>query len=166
MDDSARLTAAAFESGYADLGSLIAWADQQIERLSAPPLWIIDVSLARTDQEARAALDAGWNQRHKDASREGPDPPDEVALYLGFLYLRFERGDFSMARLLELAGEYTGARNGRFYCETFYHLWNEIDRGGPTIPNPRPLADRVSEVFAPMATVAARYPQLTTQSSE
>ena len=90
----------------------------------------------------------------------GPTRPGSEAyddLYLGLLHLRFQRGDLSMAEILNLAGRYADSRGCGIPCEEFYLLLNEIDGGGPTIPSDRALAERVAELFAPMEEMAHRH---------
>ena len=57
---------------------------------------------------------------------------DESRIYLGCLYLAFERGALSMERLLHEAGDFTDPPSDDVPgCETFYLLLNEIDGGAP-----------------------------------
>jgi hypothetical protein len=95
-----------------------------------------------------------WDRRMESIGPIRPGDERYDDLYVGFLYLRFERGDLSMAELLNLAGQYSDCSGCEIPCEEFYLLLNQIDGGGPTIPSDRPLPDRVAELFAPMAELA------------
>jgi hypothetical protein len=83
------------------------------------------------------------------------------------LYLRFERGDLTMLDLLMWSGRRADASSFRIDCSEFYVLANEIDGGGPTFPSDRPLAERVAELFAPLAESAQRaWTTLNDETSE
>jgi hypothetical protein len=151
MDELLLAWTAAIESGFARPAEWVAWADRQIERLDKPPVWVIDLSLAHSVKDALALT---WPA----SGRVAPvlwECLDWTGLYLGFLFLRFERGDLGMLDLLTQAGRKADAANYRIDCESFYLLANEIDGGGLTGPSDSPLASRVVEVFRPLA-VAAR----------
>jgi hypothetical protein len=140
----------AVEAGVVPLEKLVAWADGQIARLPQPPPWLIELSLARNLEGVRRA---------ERAAGERAEAPDAGQLYLGFLYLAHESGRLPMAKLLLEAGRFADGRGHESAipeCEAFYLLLNEIDGGGPTLPEEGPLDDRVSELFAPMAAKARR----------
>jgi hypothetical protein len=139
------------EAGLLPLPRLVAWADEQILRLSEPPLWLIELSLATDEAGLRRARERVPRTSVPLAGRT----VDESRNYLGCLYLAFERGLLTMARLLREAGDFTDPPSGDVPgCETFYLLLNEIDRRGPTRRGKGPLADRVRDLFAPMAREA------------
>jgi hypothetical protein len=157
MEASLWVWAVALESGYISLSDIVAWADRQVLHVSSPPSWIIDLCLARTPEDAQGLLMAAW---YRYLESPGPTRPGSEAyddLYMGFLYLRFQRGDLSMAEMLNLAGRYSDSRGCGIPCEDFFLLLNEIDGGGPTIPSDRPLSERVAELFAPMEETARRH---------
>ena len=131
---------------------LVAWADEQILRLNEPPLWLIELSLATDEaglRRARARVPIGFEAYTGSTF-------DEVRVHLGCLYLAFDKGRLLIDKLLAEAGQFADCRcsNNTPPCEAFYLLLNEIDGGGPTMPDKRPLADRVCELFAPMAREA------------
>ena len=141
---------AAIESGFAQPAEWVAWADRQVARLDEPPGWVLDLSLAHSVAEARSVL---WPA----CGRVVPElwqHLDWTGLYLGFVFLRFERGELNMLDLLIQAGRKADAASFRIDCETFYLLANELDGRGPTVPSNRPLAQRVAEVFGPLAEAA------------
>jgi hypothetical protein len=150
MDESLLAWTAAIESGFARPAEWVAWADRQIVRLDEPPVWLLDLSLADSANDALTAL---WPARSRVAQVFW-DRLDWTGLYLGFLFLRFERGDLGMLDLLIQAGQKADCANYRIECGTFFLLANEIDGGGPTRPNNRPLTQRVGEVFSPLAEAA------------
>jgi hypothetical protein len=152
---------AALNSGYLSLADFVAWADQQVLQMDTPPDWLLEICLAKTEQEALGAFWTEWSRYVETVGQEWPDPAIHDDLYMGFLRLRFERGDITMAELLELAGRYSDAREYRICCETFYYMLNEIDGGGPTIPSNEPLEDRAARLFAPMAAMARQVEKLT-----
>ena len=142
----------AVEAGLLPLHRLVEWADEQIAELPAPPLWLIEMSLAR-------GVDGLYRAKEKVPEHAAPaagENFDRHEIYLGCLYLAYEAGRLPMGRMLWEAGDYADGQGGHGIpdCETFYLLLNEIDGGGPTMPSARPLADRVRELFAPMAEQA------------
>lgn len=156
MEENLWLLATAVEIEYVSLTDLVAWADRQVLRLESPPSWLLDLSLARTKEDAWGLLLLAWDRHMESVGTSLPGFEEHDNLRVGFLYLRFERGDLSMAELLTLAGQYGDAPGCEVPCESFYLLLNEID-GGPTLPSDRPLDERVSELFAPMAQRARQY---------
>jgi hypothetical protein len=157
MEEAIPVWTAALESRFLSLSSLVRWADAEIMRRDELPNWLMDVSLSRSPEDALAALSEGWI---KYVESTGSDPyrsRERGQLHLGFLYLRFDRGGLSMAELLRLAGEEADGGDCGIDCEAFYLLLNEIDGRGPVIPSRRPLAERVTERFAPFAEMARRH---------
>jgi hypothetical protein len=99
----------------------------------------------------------GWRQRVEVGGSTGRLHERAGPLYLGFLFLRHERGDLGMAERLKLAGQWSDVTECEIDCEAFDLPLNETDDGGPMIPSHRPLADRVNDVFAPFAQVARQH---------
>jgi hypothetical protein len=157
LEESLWVWAAALSGEYISLSDLVVWADRQVLRLEPSPSWLLDLCLARTKDDALSLLLVAWDRHMESAGTIRPGSEKHDDLFLGFLYLRFERGDLSMAELLNIAGRYSDGSGCELPCEAFYILLNEIDGGGPTIPSDRPLPDRVVELFAPMAELARQY---------
>jgi hypothetical protein len=100
-------------------------------------------------------LRRAWARVPDDAAPLGVAALDPSRIYLGCLYLDFERGLRTMRRLLQEAGDFTDPPSGDVPgCETFYLLLNEIDGRGPTRPGSGPLGERVRDLFAPMVREA------------
>lgn len=154
MEENLWILAAAVSSGYLCVTDVVAWADQQILQIDSPPGWLLDLCLVKNQDEAVGTLLMEWNRYMEMVAHEWPEPEIHGDLLMGFLYLRFERGDLTMAELLRLAGEYADAPGYRIDCETFYYMLNEIDGGGPTIPSEESLDARVASLFAPMSALA------------
>ena len=152
MEQSLFVWWAAVDSGFASESQWVAWADQQILRLDAPTLWILDLSLVHTVREAQEVFGQSWAKMW--VSPEKMEPVKDLCM--GFTYLRYERQEISLLDLLLEAGGRADCYGFRINCETFYLMANEIDGGGPTIANDRPLLDRTVELFAPMADRARR----------
>jgi len=142
----------AIDAGLLRVEKLVAWADEQIAQMDKPSLWLIELSCARNAEGVRRARASvpGY------AARDPSDEFDERLIYLGSLYLAYETGRLPMDKLLLEAGRFADGRSGGGVpeCEAFYYLLNEIDGGGPTRQSDRPLADRVQDLFAPMASQA------------
>lgn len=118
-------------------------------RLSEPPLWLIELSLA-TDCNG---LERARNTVPERASRE---TFNQRRIHMGFLYLAFENGRLPMEQLLLEAGQFADDCGSTSLpeCEAFFLLLNELDGGGPIVPSNRPLAERVRDLFAPMTAEA------------
>lgn len=151
MEDDLPVLAAALQAGYLLLAAVERWADEHILRLDQPPGWLLDLSLTKSVDDAVGLLGRGWSESGTAAGGAG----QSARLYLGFLYLLWERGGLPLAELLNRAGQHADTTECGVDCSAFYLLLNEIDGGGPTIPSSRPLADRVAERFAPFAPFAA-----------
>ena len=156
MTDQLWALAVAMDSEYLSLSDFVAWADREVLRLESPPPWLLDTCIAKTKEEAINPMLLAWERHLGSARHARPDEVSRHRLYLGFLYLRYERGDLPMAELLRTAGRHSDGSDCGIDCEAFYLLLNEIDGGGPTRPDDRPLTDRVTELFAPMAESARR----------
>ena len=129
------------------------WATARLDTLTRIPSWFSDLCWCVTKDETLGALWDGIHAQHSAVADKGlPQPesgPAPVALYFGFLYLRFERGDINAATLLDDAGDRADASGwSQPECETFYMLLNEIDGGGPTQPAPDPLITRIERLFS------------------
>lgn len=143
------------EAGYCSLSDVTQWADEQITARDHPPDWLLDLSLASSLEEAARLLRCGSEQ---ELCSPGDVYPSQRwgELYLGFLFLRYERGELVLAELLKLAGQKSDGTECGIDWSAFYLLLNEIDGGGPVTPSDRPLSDRVREVFIPFAGLAQK----------
>jgi hypothetical protein len=130
------------------------WADAQILRLDDPPGWLCDLSLALTAEQVQTAIDQSWAELGWRGSEDPFQNLDRTGLSLGLLFLRFLRGDLDLAALLRRAAERVDASNYRIDCSTFCMLFNEMEGRGSVFPSSRPLADRVTELFAPFTEYA------------
>lgn len=148
---------AALASEYTPLSHFAAWADAKILADAHQPRWVLDVSLANDADQVQRILRNEWSRLSEFAANQVSDLTEPGSLHLGFLYLRFADGRMSMWELLDRGGRYTdcqGYGTVNEPCEAFFLLLNEIDGGGPTFPDGRPLAERVTELFAPYAADA------------
>jgi hypothetical protein len=149
LDESLLIWKVALESGYIRSSVWVDWADNKIIELDSPPFWLIEMSVVDTVEKATLLLwkysrqiqQATWNRIECDE------------LYLGFLYLRFERGDLKLGELLMLAGEFADRINYKIDCSVFFLLFHEIDSGNLTSTI---LKEQVGELFTPMVELA-RY---------
>lgn len=63
------------------------WADSWIQAATAPAVWVMDLSLVLTLDEAEAAIRRTFGERSVLL-------PDDIAnLMIGMLYIRFQQGD-------------------------------------------------------------------------
>lgn len=149
---------AAIESGYLSSTDWQHWAEQQMLRSESVPSLLVDLYDANTPDEAIGALYSYWFRLYESSSHNQQHLEfNEIDLVFGFMYLRFERGDISMATLLSEAGRKADAENySNPDCESFYLLLNEIDGGGPIMPSTIPIIERFKELFAPKAEIARK----------
>jgi hypothetical protein len=154
MEEDLWIYAAALTSGYLSLSDLVAWSELRVRRLQSPPRWLLDLCSSKTQNEAidtlldvcdrcKVAVDQTW--------------PTHDDLHLGFLFLRFERGDVTLAELLKASGQYADSSGCDIECEVFYLMLNEIDGGGPTISSDKPLEERVASLYRQKADLARHY---------
>ena len=147
IDEALLVWSAALESGYVCSALWVDWAYAEILRLASPPFWLLELSSTHTGDEALTVIQQhGCSQLPQDIWNR----INYTGLYLGFLYLRFERGELKMEELLYLSGQTADRARCELDCEAFYLLLNEIDGGGPIVPSDRPLLERVAELYAPM----------------
>jgi hypothetical protein len=157
MEEDLWIYAAALTSGYLSLSDLIAWSELRVLRFQSPPRWLLDLCSSKTQNEALGTLlDVCY--RCKEAVRQDcPAHDTHDNLHLGFLFLRFERGDLTLAELLKMSGHYADSSGCDIECEVFYVMLNEIDGLGPTISSDEPLEKRVASLFRDKAALARHY---------
>ena len=90
-----------------------------------------------------------------DAASEGTHVIEGM-LIVGFLFLRYERNEFTQRELLLAAGSRADGMNCGCDCEEFYQLLNELDGQRAAASVGRPWAERFDELFAPFAELARR----------
>jgi len=117
----AQLLALAIEAGCLTFREYIPWADDIIARLDHPPAWICELS---TTKYRPHALRVVRDFVHSEPFEEIKDATED---YLGFLWIRYERGEVSWATFLDEAGQYSDAANGAIECEYFYSMLNELE---------------------------------------
>jgi hypothetical protein len=150
LDESLLIWKVALESGYVRSPVWVDWAEKKIIELDSPPLWLLEMSLIDTAKKASILLWKYSRQIHQDTwncieCRE---------LYLGFLYLQFERGNLKLEELLILAGQFADRINYEIDCSVFFLLFHEIDSGNLTS---NILEEKVGELFKPMVKSARYY---------
>ena len=150
LDESLLIWKIALESGYVHSSIWVDWADKQIIELDAPPLWLLEISLVTTVEKASILL---WKYS-RQINQVTWNRIECTELYLGFLYLRFKRGDLDLEELLMLAGQFADRINYKIDCSVFFSLLNEIDSIDLTITI---LKERVEKIFEPMVKLAQYY---------
>jgi hypothetical protein len=150
LDESLLIWKVALESGYIRSSVWVDWADNQILELDSPPFWVLEMSLIDTVEKATLLL---CNYSRK-IQQDTWNRIECANLYLGFLYLRFERGDLKLEDLLIQAGKFADRRNCKIDCSVFFLLFHEIDSGNYQITV---LQKQVGELFEPMVELASSY---------
>ena len=139
MEEDLWIYAAALTSGYLSLSDLIAWSKLRALRFQSPPRWLLDLCSSKTQNEALGTILEVCDQCKEAIGQPWPTHSAHDDLHLGFMYLRFERGDLTLAELLRMSGQYADSSGCDIECEVFYRMLNEIDGGGPTISSDKPL---------------------------
>ena len=91
------------------------WADELVLALDRVPAWLGDLSAARDQNGALAALEA-----YVSAPPFEPIPTQLDDFQLGCLWLRHESGELSWADFLERAGLHLDGSMASWECETPY----------------------------------------------
>lgn len=136
---------AAAESGFARREEWAGWADAWIAHTENQPNWIIDLSLA-------TSLDDLWRILTPQIDQEVQQGFDRIEIsdaVLGYLWLRFERGDIDLRTCLELAGRHADAYDTSVECEAFFALLNNLE-GGQDVNN------AAMTLFAPFRRLATQ----------
>jgi hypothetical protein len=150
LDESLLIWKVALESEYIRYPLWVDWADKQIIQLDSLPLWLLEMSLVDTVEKASILL---W-KHSRQIDQATWNRIECIELYLGFLYLRFERGDLKLPELLMLAGKFADRINYKIDCSVFFLLLSEIDSDNLTN---NVLEERVEELFKPMVKLARYY---------
>ena len=104
------------------------WADAIIERLDAPPLWVLNLTTKRYVPDAVRVLREGGAAARPEPGEPYPPGPwtdadEEVACHL----LRHERGEISWATFLREAGNAADPDPCRRACEYFYGKLGDLE---------------------------------------
>ena len=125
---------AAIHADYIQPNRWVAWADRQIGHTKEPPMWLIDLSLARDTS-------AAWNAI-SESIHDTPELPlrelDEIAL--GLIALKYFEGEIEFSTFLHRAGDHTDPSSCSTDCEYFYHHLNRY----LSAPSPRDYEDRAA----------------------
>jgi hypothetical protein len=109
LDERIPVWLAALEAGYLSADELVWWADEEICRSSAPPLWLPDLCLARTPGDVEALLGPAWSRHQVRDPSCIVRAADPRSLTLGFVWLSYERGGRTLADVLRTAARVNGS---------------------------------------------------------
>jgi hypothetical protein len=157
MEEDLWIYAAALTSGYLSLSDLIAWSELRVLRSQSPPRWLLDLRSSKTQDEALDTLLDVCDRCKVAVGQEWPAHDTHDDLHLGFLFLRFERGDLKLAELLKMSRQYADSFGCDIEREVFYLMFNEIDGRGPPISSDKPLKERVASLFRQKAELARHH---------
>src|SRR6267142_3079817 len=113
--------ALAVDAGCLTYRDYIPWADSLIARFDRPPVWVCELSTIKYRPDALRVI------RNFAASEPFEKFDTSIEEYLGFLWIRYERGELSWATYLKEAGEYADRSNTDIDCEYFYSMLNELE---------------------------------------
>src|SRR5262245_32343182 len=128
------------DAGLISHKELQPWADSLIPSLNQPPRWLCDVAVQKYSPDVSKSLgDYIWSEPFESVNRHEVD--DE---HLSSLYLRFERRELSWATFLDLAGRYSDQADGKWICEDFFEMLNELEDGNFSEVIERKQRERIS----------------------
>lgn len=135
---------AAAESRFATRDDWDPWAVKMMETMEHPPRWIIDLCLA-------ASVDDLWRvlSPQIDEERKSLAPIKIHEAVLGYLWLRYKRGDYDLVTCLTKAGRHSDAYDTEVECEAFYSLLNALEAG-------EPVEEAAMVVFQPLYELACQ----------
>lgn len=120
-----RTLATMADSGLLTKAHLDAWAEHSIARLDAPPVWVLDLYLAK-DLEAAVAVLLTEAYAPPFEPFDSGDVGDE---FLACLLLRRRRGDLDWTGLLREGAEHLHLHDGRVSDEWLWDLHDQFERG-------------------------------------
>ena len=145
----ASLWLAAGESGFASKSDWQEWADKQIASVPCPPLWLIDLSTTNDRDGLWKALPPAIDaEEHAGFERESISEA-----VLGYLWLRYERGDIDLQTCLSLAGRHADAYETSIECERFYSLLNRLEESST---GKSAVKHEVETLFGPFVVLAQK----------
>lgn len=113
---------AAARSGFAKPADWKAWADKRIDETDAPASWIIDLSLADNAESLAEAL-----ALRTEVERHLLSDPYIKDVVLGYVWLRYERGEMNLEEVLAAAGRLADNFETDIECEFFYARLNRLE---------------------------------------
>ena len=114
---------AAIHSEYICPQQWIAWADDQIVKTAKPPMWLIDLSIAKNCAEAWRAI----GESVEETAELPAGKLEEAAL--GLIALQYFEGRIRFRDFLLRAGNHTDPSGCSTDCEYFYHHLNRYEAG-------------------------------------
>ena len=115
---------AAIHSEYVCPQQWIAWADDQIVKVAKPPMWLINLSMAKNSADARRAIGESVEETAELPLRE----LQEAAL--GLIALQYFEGRIRFRDFLLRAGDHTDPSGCSTDCEYFYHHLKRYEAAG------------------------------------
>jgi hypothetical protein len=123
--DQLRALWAGFETGFLTVADPKVFLDDLLVAATIIPPWLLSLYDADSTSDALAAVWHAIHEREVDVR-----PVSTESLILGFLYLRFLRGDLTLRELLLQTGRWTDGTNyGHPQCETLYSLLTDLESG-------------------------------------
>jgi hypothetical protein len=100
------------------------WADAIIMRLDKPPAWLLDLTVTNNREHAIKIVN-GFVHSEPFEPLSDDEYIDEL---VAASFLRYERREISWATFLNLSGRMTDTDQGRYGCEYFYEMLDELRR--------------------------------------
>ena len=138
---------AAARAGYAKPDNWQAWADRFILSVPAPPLWVINMSMAQDVEQLRRALAEKLESEWETGTVTSSDDAE-----IGYAWLRYQKREIALADCLRLAGDRADAGTSHIECEIIYDLLNRLEAGEPQAR----VESEARRLLAPFAEMAQR----------
>lgn len=140
------------DSGYWHPPDWQNWSDCAIRRLTDPPPWLIQLSLAGNPAAAEAVLREGM------AACLYADSEDHKSIVLGYIYLRLKKGEIGLPNFLSLAWDVLdGAGNLKgMNANSIFEIYEELKKVQGDSQMPQDLIKKIEFAFLPNAEVACK----------
>ncbi|HTI70834.1 MAG TPA: hypothetical protein VMF06_12770 [Candidatus Limnocylindria bacterium] len=127
MEPLAHYWISAAETGFVNSSDWIRWADRHIEQMNNSLFWLTEMSVATSVGELRNALESRIPLELAIVPTEYRDA------VLGYIYLRYLKGELGLATMLNEAGQWADSGSLGIECEQIYALLNELERSGSVV---------------------------------
>lgn len=135
----------AARAGFAKPTDWQGWADKRILSQTKPPIWVINMSLAKNVVE----LDKALAETLEGLRGLTPSAIDDVLI--GYIWWRFEKGEIGLRECLRLSGKAADASCSTISCEQAFVLLNELELGKS---HEKDTEMRAKDIFSPLKRLA------------
>jgi hypothetical protein len=139
------------ESAYfKDMQIFKKWAEIVISSVDLPPAWILEIY----DAEDLSAIFVLLAHQCNKISQTTSQTLDHTAIFLGFTYLTFKRGDINFINLLLTCGRKTDLSNYIVDCSYFFGLARKMEEINLSNNKEVEIYQEIKLILQPMAIMA------------